>query len=286
MRYAWLVLATACGSSEPGERPTVFGGDRAVELKTPDALDEGRAYPLVLVLHGYGANGLVQTGFFQLNNLAKTNEALLLSPDGNVDRSGKQFWNADPACCDFDNTGVDDVAYLGGLIDDVVAAWPVDQVYVVGHSNGAFMGYRMACERADVITASALLAGNTTRSIADCAPAEPTSMLVRHGDADAVVPYDGMAPTDSPLELASAGAVESAARWRDYDTCSGSMPGAAMELEKSTPGDNETLVETATGCPDGLGVELWTHQGAGHLPTYNNTFGPTLWAWLQDHARP
>ncbi len=288
MRYAWLVLSLSfgCGSSDPGDRPTVFGGDRAVELKTPDVLDEGRAYPLVLVLHGYGANGLVQTGFFQLGTLAKDNEALVLSPDGNVDSSGKQFWNADPACCDFDNTGVDDVGYLGGLIDDVIAAWPVDQVFIVGHSNGGFMGYRMACERADVITASALLAGNTTRAIADCAPSEPTSMLVMHGDVDAIVPYDGMAPTGSPLEMASAGAVESAKRWRGYDTCSGSAPGAAMELEKSVVGDNETHVETATGCPAGLGVELWTHQGAGHIPAYNTTFGPTLWTWLTDHGRP
>lgn len=142
----------------------------------------------------------------------------------------------------------------------------------------------MACERADVITASALLAGNTSRSVADCAPSEPTSMLVMHGDDDAAVPYDGVG-TGSSL-MTSAGAVEAAARWRGYDTCTGSTAGAAMELEKSAPGDNETLVETATGCPEGLGVELWTHQGAGHLPAYNSTFGPTLWAWLQDHARP
>ena len=105
MRHAWLLILLGCGTSDPGERPTVFGGDRAVQLKTPDVLDEGRAYPLVLVLHGYGANGLVQTGFFQLGNLAKDNEALLLSPDGNVDSGGKQFWNADPACCDFGGIG-------------------------------------------------------------------------------------------------------------------------------------------------------------------------------------
>lgn len=279
-----LALACgACGGDDGGAtRPLVFGGPRPVELQLPADFDAARTYPLLIILHGYSVNGFIQQSYFRLFDAATTYQMLVLAPEGTTDSGGKQFWNADPVCCDFDNTGVDDVAYLGGLIDDVLAAWPVEQVYVVGHSNGGFMGYRMACERADVITASALLAGNTSRSIADCAPSQPTSMLVMHGDADAAVPYDGMA-TGS---LSSAGAVESARRWRGYDTCSGSEPGTAMELEKSTPGDNETLVETATGCPAGLGVELWTHQGAGHLPAYNTTFGPTLWTWLTDHARP
>jgi len=285
----WWSLVIGCGGgADPGERPNVFGGDREVELQAPAVLDDGRAYPLVLVLHGYGANGLVQTGFFQLAGLPDANEALLLAPDGEVDSTGKHFWNADPACCDFDGTGVDDVGYLSTLLEDVLATWPVDRssVFVVGHSNGAFMGYRMACERPDLITASAILAGNTTRPASACAPSQPTSMLVMHGTADDVVPYDGMAPTGSPLEMASAGAVESATRWRGYDGCTGSMAGTALELEKSVAGDAETLVEIATGCPVGLGVELWSHQGAGHLPAYNATFKDHLWGWLTDHARP
>jgi len=102
-------------------------------------------------------------------------------------------------------------------------------------------------------------------------------MLVMHGTADAAVPYDGMG--------SMAGAVEAASRWRGYDGCTGSTPGTALELEKSVPGDDETLVETATGCPTGLSVELWTHQGAGHLPSYNPTLGPTLFTWLTDHGR-
>ena len=85
------------------------------------------------------------------------------------------------------------------------------------------MGYRMAGERPNVITASAILAGNTTRSVADCAPSEPTSMLVMHGDDDAAVPYDGMG-TGSSL-MTSAGAVEAAGRWRGYHTCTGSTGG-------------------------------------------------------------
>src|SRR4051812_24182966 len=153
MRCASLVLfvLAACGTSDDGPRPTTFGGDRPVDIKAPAMLTEGKDYPLVVVLHGYGANGLVQSAFFGTATLPAMDAALVIAPDGTTDSTGKQFWNADPACCDFGHTNVDDVGYIGGLIDDVIDTWPVDkkQVYIVGHSNGGYMAYRMACERAD-----------------------------------------------------------------------------------------------------------------------------------------
>ena len=51
----------ACGG-DPAERPRTFGGDRPVELQIPAALDEGKAYPLVVVLHGYSITGFIQEG--------------------------------------------------------------------------------------------------------------------------------------------------------------------------------------------------------------------------------
>jgi polyhydroxybutyrate depolymerase len=285
-RVLLVLLVAGCGSSEPAERPLIFGGDRPAELEVPPMLDDGREYPLVLVLHGYGLNGFGQAAYFNLSSLPRDNEALLIAPDGTVDSTGKQFWNADPVCCDFDGSGVDDVGYLGALLDDVIEAWPVDrsQVFVVGHSNGAFMGYRMACERADVIAASAILAGNTSQPASACAPAEPTSMLVMHGTADAIVPFDGQIPGGGPLSQVSAGAIEARARWAAYDGCGPSTAGPAVDLEQSIVGA-ETTVEIAD-CEGTLGVELWTHEGVSHVPSYNPQFAGALWTWLTDHARP
>jgi len=287
MRRAWLAVGLIACGTEPSPRPKLFGGDREVVLHAPDVLDEGRAYPLVMVLHGYGVNGIIQTGFFQLGDLPETGEALLLAPDGTVDGAGKHFWNADPACCDFDGSGVDDAGYLTSVLEDVIAAWPVDRssVFVVGQSNGAFMGYRLACERPDLITASALLGGNTALPASACAPSEPTSMLVMHATADTFVGYDGMVVPESQIQVASAGAVEAAARWRGYDGCTGSTAGSSLELERSVVGDDETTVEIATGCPDGIGVELWTHRDVEHIPIFNNTYRDHLWGWLAGHPR-
>ena len=37
-------------------------------------------------------------------------------PDGTTNSAGKQFWNATELCCDFEGTGVDDVAYIAAVI--------------------------------------------------------------------------------------------------------------------------------------------------------------------------
>jgi polyhydroxybutyrate depolymerase len=250
----------------------------------PSVLDEGRSYPLVLVLHGYGFNGFGQAAVFQLSTLPNDNEALLIAPDGTVDSTNKQFWNADPACCDFFGANPDDVGYLSSLIEDVSDAWPVDQVFVVGHSNGAFMGHRLACERADLIAASALLAGNTSLPASACSPSEATSMLILHGTTDVIVPYDGSPPSNSPLSSGTAGAVETTTRWTEYVGCANTETTGTIDVEQALAG-SETEVSSATGCPATIGVELWTHNGVGHVPSYGPAFGPALWTWLSDHAR-
>ena len=64
------------------------------------------------------------------------------------------------------------VAYLRAIIRDVMARYPVDRrrVFVVGHSNGGFMAYRMACEASDLVTGVVSLAGATWKDPARCRP--------------------------------------------------------------------------------------------------------------------
>ncbi len=279
---ATLVFAVACGGGTDmpdGPRPTVFGGDRPADLEVPGTLEDGKQYPLIVVLHGYGANGFVQFSYFGMQPLVNAGDALVIAPDGNVDSGGKQFWNADANCCDFDHTNPDDVGYIGGLIDDISAAWPVDpgRVYVIGHSNGGYMAYRMACERADVIAAIGVLAGEASSTPAACQPSQPVSVLHLHGSADTTVPYDG--------GLGGLGAVGSVDQWADHDGC-GTTRTATMDYDLDTSiAGAETHGETLGGCPAGSGIELWTMEGSGHIPVLDASFAPTAFAWFQDHAR-
>lgn len=277
-----LILVTACGDGgSDGPRPTSFGGDRPVDLKAPATLTAGKQYPLVIVLHGYGANGFVQSAFFNTTMLPGMDAALVLAPDGTIDASGKQFWNADPACCDFGGKHPDDVGYIGKLIDDVMDTWPVDpdQVFIVGHSNGGYMAYRMACERADVIAAIAPLAGLASSDPAMCKPSRAVNVLHMHGTADDTVPFG---PTSA---AGTVGALGSVAQWSEHNGC-GTTRTAAGDLDLVPALDGaETHRSTEVGCPADGAVELWAIEGAGHIPVFGPSFLPTLMQWFTDHRR-
>src|SRR5262245_22597343 len=114
--------------------------------------------------HAFGASGSWQNAYFHLDTLVDADAAFVVAPDGTPDSTGQRFWKADSDCCDVEQQNPDDVGYIGGLIDDISAEWPVDEhaVFVLGHSNGGRMAYRMACDRADVIAAIGVLASRAT----------------------------------------------------------------------------------------------------------------------------
>jgi len=268
-----LVLLVACGGSEDkGPRPTTFGETRPVDIKLPPGFDDGRDYPLIIALHGYGGNGFQHAAYFGLAKLVADNEALMLAPDGITDTGGRQFWNADPQCCDFGGKNPDDVGYIGKLIDDVIDAYPIDtkRVFIIGHSNGGYMAYRMACERPDVVTAIAGLAGAAASNPTSCTPERSVNVLHIHGTADATVPYSG-----------ASGSVQ---QWVTHDGCDATLTNGAMyDLENLIAG-SETQAQSA-GCPTGVAVELWKIEGGSHIPNFGPMFTPTLWQWLKDHPR-
>lgn len=272
MKLLPLLLIAACGTSPP--RPRTFGGDRPVDLQVPVGFDDSKNYPLVMVLHGYGASGFVQEAFFGMGNLPKMGEAFVIAPDGNVDSTGAEFWNADPACCDFDHTNPDDSGYLGKILTDVTNAWPIDpqQVLVLGHSNGGFMAYRMACDHSDLVSNIIVLAGAAASDPTTCVPKFPVDVLHLHGTADDMVPY--------------ADAMPSVMQWATYDECApGLTAGQTLDLDQSVAGA-ETTTQSFSGCTSNTGVELWTLNGSGHVPSFDTgQISATLFQYLQDHRR-
>lgn len=258
--------------------------DRPVTLFVPSGYDPAHPAPLVVLLHGYTASGDLQEAYFQVRAEAEARGYLYLHPDGTIDAIGNRFWNATDACCDFVDTGVDDVGYIEGLVAEVSEQYAVDpdRVYLLGHSNGGFMSYRMACEEAETFAAIVSLAGATYVERDDCSPAEPVSVVQIHGTADAVVAYEGGVLYDA----AHPAATDTAALWAGYDGCTGepvAEPGS-LDLVADLPGA-ETSVSAYRDCAAGTAVELWTIADGSHVPAVGPGFLPAVFDFFEAHPK-
>lgn len=258
--------------------PEFIGGDRPARVVSPEAYDGVTPTPLLILLHGYTATADLQDFYFQLSARVDEDDFLLLLPDGTVDSSGNTFWNARPDSWET----VDDVGYLMGLVDEMTELWQVDpaRVYFLGHSNGGYMSYRMACEHPDRIAGVLNFAGLSPYSDETlCTPAMPVSMLHVHGTEDDSVPY---APQDGRL-----GAVQVAELWAERAGCDVTAPedGGALDLVNALPGEETVVQDWRSGCPDGVDVSLWTIEAGGHLPYFNDNWNSGIVAWMLEHTR-
>lgn len=246
---------------------------RTVRLHLPPGHDAATPVPLVVGLHGYTSNATELDSYFGLTAASDERGFLLALPEGTVDPSGDQFWNAlEGGCCDFSGTGVDDSTFVARLIEEVEAAYAVEGAVLVGHSNGAYLAHRVACDHADRVTAIAALAGPLPADAARCEPSEPVAVLQIHGDADDVVGYGG--------GQGGASAPDTAAAWAAHDGCSPEPePAPPLDLERLLPGA-ETEVLRYADCPAGTAVELWTITGGGHVPELGDGFTPAVLDFL------
>ena len=251
---------------------------RPYDLVRPIGHDPKHPTPLVLLLHGFGANAAVQSAYWNLSRFAEQRGFLLALPDGTRDSQKRQFWNATDGCCDLEGRGVDDVAYLNAVVDDVMAHYAVDpkRIYVTGHSNGGFMSHRLACDSTARFAAIVSLAGADWKDPSRC-PAQGTiAVLQVHGDQDATVPYDGGAKVPS--------AKETARHWAQRNGCIASQSAGTRDLVPSLPGE-ETQVERWSGCRPGGAVELWTLRGGDHLPVFDERWAEAIYGFMDGHPK-
>ncbi len=269
----------------PTDWPIPVGpSSRQATLRGPEGWDGTTPLPLVVLLHGYGVSAQIQDLLFGLTQELVNRDFLLLLPDGTEDDGGSAFWNATDACCDFERTGVDDVGYLTDLLDEVALDWAVDleRVYFTGHSNGGFMSYRMACDRADRIAAIAPLAGATWLDEAQCDASEAVSVLHIHGDNDDDVPYEGSLNEG----VGYPGAVETASRWAARAGCAeDAVPGDPLDLVANLPNPDTRVQRWEADCEAGHSVELWTIEGGGHIPILDDSWAPSILDWLLSRRR-
>ncbi len=226
---------------------------RTYRLYVPAIYNSSVAVPLVLNLHGYTSNSFQQQFYGAFDAIADTANFLVVCPDGTLDQTNSQYWNA------FDIPGgPNDVLFLSALIDTISAHYSVDQtrVYSTGMSNGAIMSYDLAYLLSYRITAIASVAGSMIYShLNACAPIHPTPVMEIHGTADGTVAYAGdtyFEPTDTIVNF-----------WVNYNHCN---PAPIMT--------NVPDIDTTDGCTaehyvysggdSGVTVEFYKIIGGDH----------------------
>lgn len=273
-------LASVVG---PGAAGAAHAGERGYEVVVPPGLR--RPAPAIVVLHCYGCTAKQTAARYGLEALAARHGAVLALPSGYVDARRQPYWNATPACCDFDHRRPDDVGYIEHVIDELVRHRGVDprRVYLVGVSNGGFLAHRLACAAAPKIAAIVSIGGGGTDPAA-CRPQAPVAVLEVHGDGDRVVPFDGgRLGLGLPQEAPIPAAVATVAAWAKRDHCAAAPAAAApLDIDLQVPGAETRVARWR--CP-GAAVELWTVHGGGHLPEPAPGAAERLWQFLAAQHR-
>jgi polyhydroxybutyrate depolymerase len=294
-----LPFIAACGSARaggtpptnpptgnrPGQTVTVNVANRPFQLHIPASYRPDTKVALVMLLHGYSASAAEQESYFHLTEESDRRGFLYAMPDGTIDSEGNRFWNATTACCDFHATGVDDSDYLNQVLRAVAASYAVDarRVFLIGHSNGGFMAYRMACDHADAITAIVSLAGAMTVDASQCKPSRPVTVLQIHGTGDQAIRFDG-----GPTAIGTYPSVATTlTTWRHIDGCDDTAETAPpKDLVADLPGPETTVTAYRNGCRAGTRVELWTVTHGSHVPSLTANFAPAVIDFLYSLVSP
>jgi len=286
--YGFLAVAShRLAASQSGSTSMTLKYGKRVRLyilHVPPSYDPGSAVPLVMVLHGATQSPESAESMSHMNDLADKYGFIVVYPGG-TGRNADMMptWNAGNCCGYALTNNVDDVGFLRALIDELEHDYAVDRkrVYVTGISNGAMMSYRVACELSDKVAAIAPVEGALN---VDCAPAERVSVIVFHGTADHLVPFDG---GTTPFQIGQkrtdnsvSGAIS---LWVKRDGCSPTPEHAETR---------EVHTDIYSGCAEGTGVALYAIQGGHHmwpgLPISGNRVNASqiMWEFFQAHPKP
>ncbi len=279
---------------------------RTFNIHFPSSYDKSVQLPMVIALHGRGANGasmiiLTHKGF---NKLAEKDGFIIVYPDG-IELNWNDGRMDEEANDRAHRENIDDVGFISALIDSMINDYNIDpkRVYVTGISNGAIMSYRLACELSHKITAIAPVDGNIPILIfKECSPSSPVSVLAINNTDDPLVPFDGgeIYGQFHRIKLGKVLSVnESIGFWVTRNRCS--VTPAVTEEPDIDPKDGTTVTRKQyVNDFDGTEVILYAVEGGGHtwpggvqyLPAW--IIGKTcrdfdasevIWSFFKKHSR-
>ncbi len=248
----------------------VDGRSRSYVLHVPDSVDASGPVPLILDFHGNGSNANAQRGSSGWQEKSDQEGFIVAYPNG----LGNS-WNVGVCCGEALMSNSDDVAFAKAIVEQVSAEACIDpkRVFATGHSNGAGLVHRIACEGAEVFAAVAPAASDIVTD--PCEPSRPISEISFRGMADDLVDYNG--GNTGSTGWYSPGAKQTLEIWKEINGCTGQVE-PVLEY-----------CETYTMCDAGTEATLCSLPDTGHDP-YNNAVGfdvvDAAWAMFERQPMP
>jgi len=271
-----------CGSAAAwGDRMvhvTAGGLDRQYILHVPAAYTGGKRVPLVVVMHGFGADGTREAN----RNPGWTQKAdaegfIVVFPTGSpippeAGYSGTE-WSAGSGSIPAPSAA-DDVGFIRTIVAAISAEQCIDpaRIYATGESNGGAMAHSLACQAGDLFAAVPAMDADLVGS--PCNPSRPMPVLFFRATDDMVAPYGGGEVLPGVI---TPGALASFQEWSLHDVCPGEPVATNSTCSTYTscnPGGEIVLCSLAPN-PGGPAID---HGGSYTYP-FANGFNVIDYAW-------
>ena len=259
MKKIYILFSLLCLSFLAFSQQTINGAithggvTRTYILYVPANYTGTAAVPLVLNFHGYSSNATEQMFYGSFRSIADTVGFLVVHPQGTLDNTNTAHFNVG-----WGTSTVDDVSFTSDLLDTLIANYNIntDRVYSTGMSNGGFMSYNLACNLSSRIAAIASVTGSMSPlQYNSCSPSHPTPILEIHGDADAVVPYNGAIHATAISNVLQ--------YWVTYNNCNATS--TTTSIADANTADNSTVDHVVySGGTNGVNVEHFKINNGGH----------------------
>lgn len=262
-----LCAASLPAFAEP-ETLTVKSGKTGREFILYAPADARGPVPLVLVFHGGGGGDDWMAN--KSRKLTRTfNDAgyAVAYMNGSARRDGEKLrtWNAVHCCAYAAKKKINDAAYADAVIEELDRRLDIDRtrIFLMGHSNGAMLSYRIAGQMKTTPRAIAPISGAIFADQPDVP--DRTSIFMYHAVDDEVLSYDGN-PDDKAERWRTAphvGFLKAEAKLAALKDCgpatSETSPSGVTTTSRACPGASELVAVTSP-----TGGHEWASKGAGY----------------------
>ncbi|WP_293811111.1 PHB depolymerase family esterase [uncultured Bosea sp.] len=251
--FAASAAAQAPDSRKPGDAcpaaPGCSVASGSYRILLPPPATAGRPVGAIVFFHGYQGSAEEVIADPSLIAVAKRLGVALIAPDG----AGKSWSYPDSPA-----KQRDEFAFVGQVLDDVTARFPVDpgRILASGFSQGGSMVWYLACWMPRRFAGFAPIAGAFWEPLPERCDGPRPPLIHVHGTSDMTVPLAGRA-------------LRSGARQGDvFKSLAVFAPGGCTagwaEAIRTAAAPEDLSCRVATGCGSTARLELCLHAG-GHV---------------------